>query len=151
MGNLEKLTRLMEMLADHGLLIESEEKPDGTRDWFPTDIPVTINIEAISYQQSLQADAKAILHDKLGLHNLVLKGVTGYRGDKLSRLRGTFGLFQTGRVLWNRWISWESYWSEFLNYGSTDHDDCPDSFLLSVKGLVGQGRLQPAWGEWEQP
>lgn len=150
MGNLEKLTRLMELLSDHGLLIESEEKPDGTRDWFPTDVPVTINIEAISYQQSLQADAKAILHDKLGLHNLVLKGVTGYRGDKLSRLRGTFGLFQTGRVVWNRWISWEAYWSEFLNYGSTDHDDCPDSFLLGVKGLVGQGRLQPAWGEWDQ-
>jgi hypothetical protein len=150
MGNLEKIDALCELLADWGLLVEGEEKPDGTIDWYPTDIPVTINIEAISYQQSMQADAKEILHDKRGLHNLVLRGVTGYRGDKLSRFRGVLGLFQTGRIKWNRWINWEAYWSEFLNYGSTDHDDCPDSFLLAVKGLVGQGRLQPSWGEWRQ-
>lgn len=153
MGNLEKLTRLLELLADHGLVVEGEEKPDGTRDWYPTDNTVTINIEAISYQQSLQADAKSILHDKYGLYNLVLRSITGYRGDKLSRLRGSFGLFQTGRVIWNRWINWGNgpgggYWDEFLNYGSTEHDDCPDSFLLAIRGLVGTGRLQPAWGEW---
>ena len=149
MGNLEKIDALCELLADWGLLVEGEEKPDGTIDWFPTDVPVTINIEAISYQQSLQADAKEILHDKRSLHNLVLKAVTGYRGDKLSRFRGALGLFQTGRILWNRWINWDNgYWPEFLNYGSTDHDDCPDSFLLAIKGLVGPGRLQPAWGQW---
>jgi hypothetical protein len=148
MGNLEKIDALCELLADWGLLVEGDEKPDGTIDWFPTDVPVTINIEAISYQQSMQADAKEILHDKRTLHNLVLRGVTGYRGDKLSRFRGVLGLFQTGRVIWNRWINWEPYWQELLNYGATDHDDCPDSFLLAVKGLVGPGRLQPAWGEW---
>jgi len=151
MGNLDKLTKLAALLADHGLVVEGEEKADGTVDWFPTDIPVTINIEAISYQQSLQADAKSILHDKYGLHNLVLRSVTGYRGDKLSRLRGSFGLFQTGRVLWNRWINWEPFWSELLNYGATDHDDCPDAMMLAIKGLVGQGKLQPSWGEWNDP
>jgi hypothetical protein len=150
MGNLEKIDALCELLADWGLLVEGEEKPDGTVDWFPTDVPVTINIEAISYQQSLQADAKEILHDKRSLHNLVLRAVTGYRGDKLSRFRGILGLFQTGRITWNRWINWEAYWNELLNYGATDHDDCPDSLLLAVKGLVGPGRLQPAWGEWRQ-
>ena len=148
MGNLEKIDALCELLADWGLLVEGDEKPDGTIDWFPTDTPVTINIEAISYQQSLQADAKEILHDKRSLHNLVLRGVTGYRGDKLSRFRGVLGLFQTGRITWNRWINWEAYHSELLNYGATDHDDCPDSLLLAIKGLVGPGRLQPAWGQW---
>lgn len=150
MGNLEKIDALCELLADWGLLVEGEEKPDGSIDWFPTDVPVTINIEAISYQQSLQADAKEILLDKRGLHNLVLRAVTGYRGDKLSRFRGILGLFQTGRIKWNRWINWDAYWQELLNYGATDHDDCPDSLLLAVKGLVGPGRLQPAWGEWRE-
>ena len=149
MGNLDKLVKLASLLADHGLVVEGEEKQDGSVDWFPTDMPVTINIEAISYQQSLQADAKAILHDKYGLHNLVLRSVTGYRGDKLSRLRGSFGLFQTGRVIWNRWINWEPFWQELLNYGATDHDDCPDAMMLAIKGLVGQGKLQPSWGEWQ--
>ena len=148
MGNLEKIDALCELLADWGILIEGEEKPDGTRDWHPTDINVTINIEAISYQQSMQADAKTTLHDKRALHNLVLRGITGYRGDKLTRFRGTFGLFQTGRVTWNRWINWEPFHQEMKNFGSTDHDDCPDSFLLAVRGLIGAGRLQPAWGEW---
>lgn len=150
MGNLEKIDALCELLADWGLLVESEEKPDGSIDWFPTDVPATINIEAISYQQSLQADAKEILLDKRGLHNLVLRAVTGYRGDKLSRFRGILGLFQTGRIKWNRWINWDAYWQELMNYGATDHDDCPDSLLLAVKGLVGPGRLQPAWGEWRE-
>jgi hypothetical protein len=148
MGNLEKIDALCELLADWGLLVEGEEKPDGTVDWFPTDTPVTINIEAISYQQSMQADAKEILHDKRSLHNLVLRGVTGYRGDKLSRFRGVLGLFQTGRVLWNKWLNWDAFHAELLNYGATDHDDCPDALLLAIKGLVGPGRLQPAWGQW---
>lgn len=149
MGNLEKIDLLCELLADWGLVIESEPKPDGEVTWQPTDLPVTINIEAIAYQQSMQADAKEILHDKRSLHNLVLRGVTGYRGDKLSRLRGVLGLFQTGRVTWNRYVNWEPYWAELMNYGSADHDDCPDSMLLAIKGLIGPGRLQPAWGEWE--
>jgi len=147
MGNLEKIDALCELLSDWGLLVEGEGDQEGR--WFPTDVPVTINIEAISYQQSMQADARKILHDERGLHNLVLRAVTGYRGDKLSRLRGTFGLFQTGRVLFNKWINWDPFWQELTNFGATEHDDCPDSFVLMIKGLLGQGRLQPAWGEWQ--
>lgn len=146
MGNLEKIDALCELLADWGLLVEGEADQSGQ--WFPTDVPVTVNIEAISYQQSMQADAKTIMHDERSLHNVVLKAVTGYRGDKLSRFRGTLGLFQTGRVGWNRYINWEPYWQEMINFGATDHDDCPDSFVLMIRGLVGTGRLQPAWGEW---
>lgn len=146
MGNLEKIDTLCELLADWGLLVEGEGDQAGQ--WFPTDVAVTVNIEAISYQQSMQADAKKILHDERGLHNLVLRSVTGYRGDKLSRLRGTLGLFQTGRIKWNRFINWEPFWSELVNFGATDHDDCPDSLVLMLKGLVGTGRLQPAWGQW---
>jgi hypothetical protein len=147
MGNLEKIDAYCEMLTDWGVILE-EELPDGTRVWYPTDTSVTTMIEAISYQQSLQADAKSVLHEQRLLHNIILKPVTGYRGDKLSRLRGTFGLFQMGKVLFNRFVNWEPFFSELLNYGSTDHDDCPDAMVLAIKGLLGPGRLQPAWGEW---
>ena len=146
MGNLEKLDELCQLLADWGVIVEGDGDQRGR--WFPTDVPVTCNIEAISYQQSMQADARKILHDERGLHNIVLKAVTGYRGDKLTRFRGTLGLFQTGRVTWNRWINWTPFWQEMTNFGSGEHDDCVDAFVLLVKALVGTGRLQPAWGEW---
>lgn len=148
MGNLEKIDELCRLLADHGLLIEGDEKPDGTVDWFPTDTQVTVNIEAISYQQSLKADAIEILHNQRNLHNIVIRAVTGYKGDKFTRFRGILGLFQTGRISFNRWIDWTPYFSELENVGQSDHDDCSDSFVLLVRELVGQGRLQTAWGEW---
>lgn len=147
MGNVEKLDCLCELLADWGLLVE-EETPNGVV-WHPTDTPVTFNIEEISYQLSMRGDAQKILHEERGLHNIVLRGVSGYRGDKLSRLRGILGLFQTKRIIWNRWINWEPYWRELENFGTGDHDDCPDSLVLTIRGLIGTGRLQPAWGEWE--
>ena len=146
MGNLEKLDALCELLAEWGVVIEGVDGQEGQ--WFPTDCPVTINIEAISYQQSMQADAKTILHDERHLHNIVLRSVTGYRGDKLSRFRGTLGLFQTGRITWNRFVQWEPFWEELLNYGATEHDDCPDALVLMLKAMLGGGRMQPSWGEW---
>jgi len=146
MGNLEKLDELCALLADWGVIVEGDGDQAGQ--WFPTDVPVTINIEAISYQQSMQADARKILLEERGLHNLVLKAVTGYRGDKLTRFRGTFGLFQTGRVTWNRFLNWEPFWQEMMNFGAGEHDDCVDAFVLMVRALMGSGRLQPAWGEW---
>lgn len=147
MGNLEKIDALCELLVDWGVLVEGEGEQAGQ--YFPTDTVVTVNIELIAYQQSLQGDAKRVLHDERGLHNIVIKGVGSWRGDKLQRLRGFMGLFQTARVKFNRWIDWQPYWSELLNFGSTDHDDCVDSLVLMLKGLVGTGRLQPVWGDWD--
>ena len=146
MGNLEKLDELCALLADWGVIVEGDGDQAGQ--WFPTDTPMTINIEAISYQMSMQADAKRILLEERGLHNLTIRAVTGYRGDKLTRFRGTLGLFQTSRITWNRWINWEPFWEEMLNFGSGEHDDCVDAFVLMIKALVGSGRLQPSWGQW---
>lgn len=148
MGNLEKLDELCALLADWGVLVENDSA-DGPR-WLATDVPVTLNIEAISYQQSMQADAKQILLDDRKLHNISIRAVTGYRGDKLTRFRGTLGLFQTGRVTWNRWINWDPFWQELMNLGSAEHDDCVDSFVLLIRALIGTGRLQPSWGEWDE-
>lgn len=142
MGNLEKIEALCDMLADNNLIVRTE---DG---YAPGPWTVTIFIEEISYQQSIRGDMLAILHDKYKLHNLVLRGVKGYRGDKLSRFRGTFGHFQLGNVTFNEIWKWEEYWSEFLNFGFTDHDDCVDSFVLMCLGLLG-GQAELVWGDWD--
>jgi predicted phage terminase large subunit-like protein len=149
MGNLEKIDAFCEMLLDWGI-IEMEEQ-DGGREqaWYSTDAGVMAMVEAISYQQSMKADAEAVVRHQRGLHNVTFRPVTSWRGDKLTRLRGTFGLFQMGKVTWNRWINWDPFWNELLNYGNADNDDCPDAMVLAIKGLVGQGQVETAWGEWD--
>jgi hypothetical protein len=147
MGNLEKLDALLDMLEEQELV--RVEEINGEERWHPTDCPVTVLFEEISYQQSIRGDAKAILHDKRGLYNIVLRGVKGYRGDKLSRFRGTLGLFQTGKVTWNPLYNWDAFKDEMVNFGYTDHDDCVDATVLTIRGLVGQGALQAQWGDWD--
>ena len=149
MGNLEKIEALCEMLLDWGVIEMEEEEGGLKKTWFATDVGVLAMVEAISYQASLKADAVEVMHNQRGLHNITFRPQTSWRGDKLSRLRGTFGLFQTGRIGWNKFINWEPFWNELLNYGNADHDDCPDAMVLAIKGLVGQGQLQTAWDEWE--
>jgi hypothetical protein len=147
MGNLEKINELLDMLVDWGVVLSDDDRPD---QYFPTDVTVTAMIEAISYQQSMKADAVEIMHAKHALHNVVLRPVAGLKGDKLSRLRGTFGLFQMKRVIWNRFINWDPFFNELINFGSVDHDDCPDAMVLCVKGLLGPGQMQPSWGSWAE-
>jgi predicted phage terminase large subunit-like protein len=148
MGNNEKIEALCEMLLDWGIIEVDEEDGGRRKIWHATMASVQVMIEAISYQQSLKADAVGTLHQERGLYNLLLKAVTGLRGDKLTRLRGTFGMFQNGRIAWNEFINWQPFWNELLNYGHADHDDCPDAMWLAVKGLVGQGQVESAWDDW---
>lgn len=149
MGNIEKIDALCEMLLDWGIIEVDEEDGGRKRVWHATDVGVMTKVEAISYQQSLKADAVQIMHNDRGLFNVSFSPVTSLRGDKLTRLRGSFGLFQTGRITWNRFINWEPFWSELLNYGNADHDDCPDAMVMALKAVIGQGQLQTAWDEWE--
>lgn len=148
MGNLEKIDALCEMLLDWGIIEMEEEEGGNKQKWFATDVGVRAKIEAISYQQSLEADAVKIMHEERGLYNVTFSPQLSWRGDKLTRLRGTFGLFQTGRVIWNRFINWEPFWNELLNYGNADHDDCPDSMVLGIRSVIGAGQLQTSWDEW---
>jgi hypothetical protein len=145
MGNLEKIDALCEMLADWGIIQHDEDREDG---WFPTDVGCVCKVEAIAYQQSFKPDAVEVMHNKRNLANISFSPQLSWRGDKLTRLRGTFGLFQMGKIGWNRWVNWAPFFSELKNYGSTDNDDCPDALVLAVKGLLGPGRMQPSWGEW---
>ncbi len=147
MGNIEKINALCEMLAEWGVILQDEEKENS---YFPTDTSVVCKVEAIAYQQSMQADAKTVLHEERNLVNIVISPQLGYRGDKLTRLRGSFGLFQQGKIIWNEYINWGPFWDELKNFGQADHDDCPDAMMLAIKALIGAGRLQPAWGQWEQ-
>jgi hypothetical protein len=150
MGNLEKLEALLELLEDWSIIHAADPLPNGDRTWRGTSSQVTMLAEGIAYQQSFRGDAKEIIHRKHGLYNVILKGVDGYRGDKLSRFRGSFGMFQTGRIRWNRFINWEPYWSEMLQMGTgADHDDCVDSFMLAHRGCCGSGQYETVWGRWE--
>lgn len=152
MGNLEKIEALLELLEDWSIIRAGDTQLDGERSWLPTSSQVTALAEGVAYQQSFRGDAKDIIHRKHNLHNVVLKGVDGYRGDKLSRFRGSFGMFQTGRIRFNRFINWDSYWDEMLQMGTgADHDDCVDSFMLAFYGCVGRGQYETLWGRWETP
>jgi hypothetical protein len=149
MGNIEKLDDLCSLLADWGLLEDDESEEDPSKRYTATDLPVTVKLEGISYQASLKGDAVKVLHQQRHLDNIQLSSVTKWHGDKMRRLRGTFGLFQQKKVIWNEYINWEPVWSELLNFGMADHDDCVDAMVLCLRALLGPGAAETAFGEWE--
>lgn len=150
MGNLEKIQAMLELLEDWSIILRNGEHPDGAPRYVATGSEVTCWAESIAYQQSFKGDAKTIIYAKQQLANVHIRGVDSYRGDKLMRFRGSFGMFQLGRIRWNRYINWDPYWNELLNIDTgAEHDDCVDSFMLAHRGCVGAGSYQTLWGKWE--
>ena len=137
MGNIEKMDVLCEMLADWNILLENE---DGN--YFPTTSSCVIWPEAVAYQSSFEGDFKRVMFEQRGLYNLACSPVKGFKGDKLSRLRGVLGLYEHKKVVWNKWRKWNILEDELLNFGQTAHDDCVDSMVLTMGGLLRRGQLQ---------
>ena len=137
MGNLEKLDMLCEMLADWNILLVNEENH-----YFPTTSSCVIWPEAVSYQSSFEGDFKRIMFDQRMLYNLSCAPVKGFKGDKLSRLRGVLGLYEHKKVVWNKYRKWDLLEEELLNFGHSSHDDCVDSMVLTMGGLLRRGALQ---------
>ncbi|WP_338442338.1 hypothetical protein VZG28_05035 [Synechococcus elongatus IITB4] len=156
MGNVEKLTALCEMLADWNLLLRQDVH--GKQQFFPTSNEVDLWIETVAYQASFKGDFQDILVREQGLWNLHPHEVIGSAmpGDKLSRLRGIMGLFQTKRIIWNKYIDWSVPVDEVLNFGATAFDDCVDALVMLAKGLTKRGPIdivrqgEPIEQEWEQ-
>ena len=137
MGNLEKLDILKEMLADWNVLHQ-----DDNGVYFPTMSTVDIYSEAVSYQASLEADFRRICLNQDELWNMVWHPIKGFRADKLARFRGTIGLFEERKVIFNRYRNFTSMFEELTNFGVSAHDDCVDALVWLLHGLSRKGRLQ---------
>lgn len=140
MGNLEKIEALLELLVEWNLV-----GLDQGGSYSQTMSPVTIWPEAVAYQRSFEGDFKRIAFDQYGLFNLRITPVKGFRGDKLSRLRGMMGMLEAGRIVFNRYRNFQVYVDEFTNWGHSPHDDCADSLNLVVQGLMKRGAAQVEW------
>jgi intein/homing endonuclease len=137
MGNLEKLDKMMELLADWNLLTQDE---DGR--YMPTMNVCDIWSEAVQYQASLEADFKRICIGEHELHNLKWHPVKGFRSDKLARFRGIMGMFEQRKIVFNRYRGFMSMFDELTNFGTSSHDDCVDSLVHLVNGLMRRGSLE---------
>lgn len=140
MGNIEKVEALCELLMEWNLLATNDEGQ-----YFPTNSPVTIWPEVVAYQKSFEGDLKRILFNEWQLYNLNISPVKGFRGDKLARLRGILGLFQTKKIIFNKYRDFSYMIDEITNFGHSPHDDCADSLNIVVQGLMKRGAAQIEW------
>ena len=140
MGNLEKIEALCELLLEWNLLATNEQGQ-----YFATDSPVVIWPEVVAYQKSFEGDLKRILFNEWQLYNLTVSPVKGFRGDKLARLRGILGLFQSGKIIFNKYRDFSCLIDEVVNFGHTAHDDCADSLNIVVQGLMRRGTAHVEW------
>ena len=139
MGNLEKLERMMEMLADWNIIVKEGEE------FFPTYSSCDVWSEAVQYQASLEADFKRICLNEKSLHNLKWHPVSGFKSDKLARFRGIMGLYEQRKIIYNKYRSFTTVFEEMTNFGASSHDDCVDATVHLVNGLMKRGNLEIDW------
>jgi phage terminase large subunit-like protein len=137
-GNIDKIQVLLDLCLEWGVIEE-----DGVGGYVTTDLYVDIIVEAVAYQVSFQGDFRRIVHEQYGLYNLNCRPES-VKGDKLMRLRGVSGLFQNELVVFNKYRNLGRLSTEFIQFGAIDHEDCADAGMLTLKGLMGRGRLQAA-------
>jgi hypothetical protein len=137
MGNIEKVEALCELLHEWNLLGKGD---DGR--YLPTMSEVTVWPEEVSYQKSFQGDFRRIVFDEWGLTNLRVSPVKGIRGDKLARFRGVMGLFETGKVIFNKYRDFQIVFDEIANLGHASHDDCADALQILLDRMYRQGRAE---------
>lgn len=139
MGNLEKLERMMEMLADWNIIIKEGEE------FFPTYSTCDIWSEAVQYQASLEADFKRICLNEKSLNNLKWHPVSGFKSDKLARFRGIMGMYEQRKIIYNKYRSFTPVFEEMTNFGASSHDDCVDATVHLINGLMKRGNLEIDW------
>jgi predicted phage terminase large subunit-like protein len=122
-GNLEKMDALIEMWED----------------WDCP--PLRIYVEGVAYQASFAGDFRTYVINQRSIHNLTCIPVPA-RGDKLQRLRGVSGLFENGLVTFNQYRKLGVWTTELTNFGSHAHDDCVDSIVYTLQGLIKMPSLE---------
>jgi phage terminase large subunit-like protein len=136
-GNLEKIDLLCKMLIEWGIL---QEDSDGK--YFPTYSTCSLVVESVAYQASLAADLRRVMLNEWGLGNLHIHEVKGFRGDKISRFRGTLGLLENKKVTFNRYRKFDILFDQLINIGATSHDDLLDAYTHLVCFLQRRGNFE---------
>ena len=134
-GNLEKIDLLCDMLVEWGILELQGDQ------YFPTYSTVTLVVEAVAYQASLAADLKRVLLNERGLGNLHIHEVKGFRGDKVARFRGTLGLLENKKVIFNKYRKFDALTDQLINVGATSHDDLLDAYTWLMTFLQRRGNF----------
>jgi phage terminase large subunit-like protein len=136
-GNLEKIDLLCKMLVEWGILQEDTEGK-----YFPTYSTCSLVVESVAYQASLAADLKRVMLNEWGLGNLHIHEVKGFRGDKIARFRGTLGLLENKKVIFNRYRKFDALFDQLINIGATSHDDLLDAYTHLVCFLQRRGNFE---------
>ena len=134
-GNLEKIDLLCDMLVEWGILQLQDDQ------YFPTYSTVTLVVEAVAYQASLAADLRRVLLNERGLSNLHIHEVKGFRGDKVARFRGTLGLLENKKVIFNKYRKFDALTDQLVNIGATSHDDLLDAYTWLMTFLQKRGNF----------
>ena len=132
-GNLEKIDLLCDMLLEWGILSFQNDT------YFPTYSTVTLVVESVAYQASLAADLRRVLLNERGLSNLHIHEVNGFRGDKIARFRGTLGLLENKKIVFNRYRKFDALFDQIINVGATSHDDLLDAYTHLITYLQRRG------------
>jgi hypothetical protein len=140
-GNIDKCDVLIEMLLDWGILetttewkqdragrIEWEHKPPH---WKYTGMYCDFFPEQEGYQKSMVSDYDRHM-DELKIHNISCCPMK-VKGDKRQKFKSITGLFQLGRVFFNKYRNFDALIQELTLPGG--YDDCVDSLVLGMNGL----------------
>ena len=122
-GNLEKLDVIADFLEDWSAF--------------------RVMVESTKYQASLKGDFEDYLINEKGLYELSCTAVKP-KGDKLERLRGFFGLFENGKIVFNQYRDFSPLIDQLINAGSTRHDDISDAMTYGLMGVSGRRSLESA-------
>jgi hypothetical protein len=139
MGNIEKVEALCELLHEWNLLGKDENGR-----YSPTGSQVSIWPEDVAYQKSFEGDFRRKAFEEWELVNLRVSPDKrgGTKGDILARFRGVIGLFETRKVVFNRYRDFQVVFDEIANLGNAPHDECVSAIQILLKRLFGRGQVQ---------
>jgi phage terminase large subunit-like protein len=109
--------------------------------YFPTYSTITLVVEAVAYQASLAADLRRVLLNERGLSNIHIHEINGFRGDKIARFRGTLGLLENKKVIFNKYRKFDALFEQLINVGATAHDDLLDAYTWLITYLQRRGQF----------
>lgn len=137
-GNAEKITKVLEMCFDWGIL---EQDTQGK--YKSTETICYYCVENTAYQSSMAGDWRHHVHNEYRIYNIIYRPAQT-KGDKMNRLKGITGLFESGCIVFNQFRPMSKTITELTHFGSAHHDDTVDSLVYCISGLAARSRLDAA-------